>query len=107
MSTLTWGEAHDGALLVVVFLAAVVQRALTSVLQPQGIETVAQRDVVRAMLGGGVGDVDHGHQGVEGLEAIQLVVLVDAVDGDDGSVCHICLSFVYMHKINRNILFMQ
>lgn len=68
---LPWGEAHDGALLVVVFLAAVVQRALTSVLQPQGIETVAQRDVVRAMLGGGVGDVDHGHQGVEGLEAIQ------------------------------------
>ena len=104
---LPWGEAHDGALLVVVFLAAVVQRALTSVLQPQGIETVAQRDVVRAMLRGGVGDVDHGHQGVEGLEAIQLVVLVDAVDGDDGSVCHICLSFVYMHKINRNILFMQ
>ena len=85
-------EAHDGALLVVVFLAAVVQRALYAVLQPQGIEPVAQRDVIGSALG--IGDVHHAHQGVESLEAIHLVILVDAVDGDNRLVCHFCLFFV-------------
>ncbi len=87
-------EAHDGALLVVVFLAAVVQGTHHAVFQPQGIEAVAQRDVVGTMVGGGVGDVDHAHQGMEGLEAIQLIILVDAVDGDNRLVCHFCLFFV-------------
>ena len=92
---LPWGEANDGALLVVVFPAAVVQRALYAVLQPQGIEAVAQRDVVGTMVGGGVGDVHHAHHGVKGLEAIHLVILVDAVDGDNRLVCHIGLSFLF------------
>lgn len=97
---LPWGEAHDGALLVVVFLAAVVQRALTSVLQPQGIEAVAQCDVIGTMVGGGVGDVHHAHQGVEGLKAIHLIILVDAVYGDYWLVCHCpCIIFGFKNKI--------
>lgn len=39
-------EAHDGTVLIVVLLTAIVQGALYAILQPQCIDTIAEGDVV-------------------------------------------------------------
>ena len=82
LNHLSWHEAHDGSLLVVVLLASVADRTALALLQEQCIEAVVQPRVVHRH--GRLRRMVHdGHQRVQRFPSVQLVVRIDRIDLDN------------------------
>ena len=80
-------EADDGALLIVVGLAAVPDVAGLLQFEEQGVDAVVPAGVFDAS--GGLVQVDDADQRVEGFEPVEAVVLIDRIQ-IDGPGIHRC-----------------